>query len=108
MSDLLKKYIIKDNKEEIFHSSAYSRAQNGGSMGSASTESFATRLAREQNRQVIQGYGHSSIATSSIKSGASRPKTFTPEPNANMRKQATSAPARPPISISRPPKSSGI
>lgn len=71
------KYMVKDEKEDIFHSSAYAKAQSGASMGSASQQSFAERRRIEENRQVIRGYGASRVANSAI-SGGPRAKTFTP------------------------------
>ena len=71
------KYLIKDKKEDIFHSTAYAKAQSGAAMGAVSAQGFAERQKMEQNRQVIQGYGASRIANSSIGSGP-RAKTFTP------------------------------
>ena len=80
MSDLIKKYIIKDNKEDVFHTSAYSKAQSGSSMGSSSSMSFNDRLAIDRNRQKVQGYQNSSIMSgNNLASGVPRPKTFTPE-----------------------------
>ncbi len=78
MTSLFSKYIIKDKKEDVFHSSAYSKAQNGGNMGSASAQSFAARQAIEQNRQHIGGYHQSSIMGKNIVQGAPKPKTYTP------------------------------
>ena len=76
------KYLIKDKKEDIFHSTAYAKAQNGSTMGAVSTQSFAERQKLEQNRQMIQGYGASRIANNSIGSGP-RAKTFTPPAGAS-------------------------
>ena len=71
------KYLIKDKAEDIFHSTAYAKAQSGASLGAVSVQGFAERQKMEQNRQVIQGYGASRIANSSIGSGP-RAKAFTP------------------------------
>ena len=43
-------------KQDFFHSSAYAKAQNGGAMGVASTESFAARREIGQNRTMVRGY----------------------------------------------------
>lgn len=63
---MLKKPLIdrlnRGKKTEIFHSSAYGRAQNGGSLGTASTESFAQRMQMEQSRKTIQRYDASEVA----------------------------------------------
>ena len=72
-----------NDKGDIFHSSAYGKAQNGGSMGAASTESFATRRQIEQNRTVIKGYGSSSVARSVIGNGP-RAKTYMPPAKNNV------------------------
>ena len=55
------KYVMKDNKEDIFHSSAYAKAQNGGGIGAASSESYQVRVKINENRQNIKGYGDSEI-----------------------------------------------
>ncbi len=78
MTSLLSKYIIKDNKDDVFHSTAYSKAQNGGSMGAASTETFAARQALERNRQHIANYHQSNIMGKNIVQGAPKPKTYQP------------------------------
>lgn len=78
MTSLFSKYIIKDKKEDVFHTSAYSKAQNGGSMGAASTETFAARQALERNRQHIANYHQSNLMGKNIVQGAPKPKTYTP------------------------------
>lgn len=75
MVDIFSKYVMKDeNKSEVFHSSAYGQAQNGESLGSASTESFETRRNQDQNRQFIQGYNSSKVMGSAF-SPVARPAT---------------------------------
>lgn len=71
------KYVMKDDKEDIFHSSAYAKAQNGGSMGAASTQSFADRQRMEQNRTMIRGYASSGTANNMIANGP-RPQAVAP------------------------------
>ncbi|MBQ7201945.1 hypothetical protein IJS18_00955 [Candidatus Saccharibacteria bacterium] len=93
MSEILKKYIIKNQKEDVFHTSGFSKAQSGNNMGSASTETFSARQALERNRQHIKGYHHSTLMGRNIVAGSPHPKTYTPERRPN------------PI---RPPKSPGI
>lgn len=73
------KYVMKDNKEDIFHSSAYGKAQNADGMGTASTETFAARRATESNRQFVKSYGDSRIGSAS--NPACRAKTYTPPKN---------------------------
>lgn len=78
MVDIFSKYVMKDqNKSEVFHSSAYGQAQNGTSMGAASTESFATRRSLDGSRRFVKGYGDSKIAASSMSAGP-RPATVKP------------------------------
>lgn len=77
MSDLILKYIKKDDKEDIFHSSPYGRAQNESSMGVASTETFSDRRKIDQRRQVVKKYGDSQIANSMIMNGP-HAKPYTP------------------------------
>ena len=54
--------LIKDDKADILHSSAYARAQRSGGMGTDSVESFAERRKIDRNRTVIRGYNDSKIA----------------------------------------------
>ena len=49
---------------DVLHSSVYARAQDGGTVGVASTESFAQRLDVSKNRQFVRRYGDSKIAKS--------------------------------------------
>lgn len=56
------KRLIRDKKAEFFHSSAYGRAQSGGTIGAASTESFAKRREIDKNRQNIRKYDDSLVA----------------------------------------------
>ena len=93
------KYVMKEEKEDIFHSSAYGKAQNGDGIGVSSAESFATRRKIDQNRQVIKGYGNSNLVGQAIGNGP-RAKAYTPPaPGA----QSGPAPARP-----LPPRNPGI
>lgn len=61
-----------DKPEKIMHSSEYARAQNGGSFGAASTESFSVRQEMGQRRKYVQGYKNSRIMNSCY--GAQRAK----------------------------------
>ena len=49
------KYVMKDEKEDIFHSSAYGKAQNGGAMGVTSAQSFSERMKIEKNGRLCEG-----------------------------------------------------
>lgn len=71
------KYVIKDKKEDVFHSSAYAKAQNGASMGAASIESYQARVNINQNRQAVRGYNESHIMRGVGVNGP-RAKTYTP------------------------------
>lgn len=77
MNNPFLKYVMKDKKEDIFHSSAYGKMQNGGSIGVSSNETFAKRMEINQNRKVVRGYGDSRLANSGI-NNAPRPKTYAP------------------------------
>lgn len=77
MKNPLLKYVMKEEKEDIFHSSAYGKAQNGAGIGAASVQSFRERQAIEANRQKIGNYGSSAIANNMIGNGP-RAKTYTP------------------------------
>ena len=73
------KYVMKDNKEDVFHSSAYAKAQNGSIIGAASSESYAVRVNIDKNRQTVRGYGDSELMAGAKKM-APRAKTYTPPP----------------------------
>lgn len=94
------KYVMKDQKEDVFHSSAYAKAQNGGNLGAASTESYQVRVNLNQNRRVVKGYGDSEIMTGT-KNQDFRAKTYTPPVNDTP---ATNASFRAAV----PPKNPGI
>lgn len=63
MGNLFSRFVIKDNKGDFLHSSGYAKAQNGSSMGAASTQSFEDRMKMEKNRRKIRGYNDSRIMT---------------------------------------------
>ena len=71
------KYVMKDEKEDVFHSSAYAKAQNGGNLGATSSESYQVRVKIDQNRQAVKGYGDSEIMTGTRNQGL-KAKTYTP------------------------------
>ncbi len=55
--------LINGEKQDILHSSVYSKAQNAENMGTTSAESFATRQAMEASRQAIQKYKNSQVVS---------------------------------------------
>ena len=71
------KYVMKDKKEDVFHSSAYAKAQNGESMGAASSESYNVRVNINQHREKVRGYGDSEIMMGAKNQGP-KAKTYTP------------------------------
>ncbi len=71
------KRLIDGDRAQIFHSSAYARAQNGGGMGAASAESFAQRQRTEQNRQNIRKYSDSLVAERRFNTDAIRTQRQT-------------------------------
>ncbi|MDO4612383.1 MAG: hypothetical protein Q4B29_02925 [Candidatus Saccharibacteria bacterium] len=79
MNNPFLKYVMKEKKEDIFHSSAYAKAQSGGGMGAVSAQSFRERQKIENNRQNIGGYDRSGIMGTAAQNSP-RPKTFTPPP----------------------------
>lgn len=95
------KYIMKEKREDIFHSSVYGKAQNGGSMGSTSSESFKDRMQIDKNRQVVHSYGESQVANSMYGNGPRAKKYVPPESKSTGKISAsrtaghTSAAARP-------------
>ncbi|MBR0467841.1 hypothetical protein IJJ53_02970 [Candidatus Saccharibacteria bacterium] len=71
------KYVAKEKKEDIFHSSEYGKAQSAGVVGTASTESFNERMKVEKNRQIVRGYNDSRVVTGAYTNGP-RAKKYTP------------------------------
>lgn len=71
---------MKDKKEDVFHSSAYAKAQNGGSLGAASTESYQVRVNINQNRSRVKGYGDSELMMGAHNAGL-KAKAYTPPVN---------------------------
>lgn len=71
------KYVMKDKKEDVFHSSAYAKAQSGATIGAASSESYQVRVNLNQNRTAVRGYKDSEIMTG-IKDNGPRAKAYTP------------------------------
>lgn len=69
------KYVMKDKKEDVFHSSAYAKAQNGASLGAASTESYQVRVNIDKNRTKVRGYGDSEIMTG-VRNNGPKAKTY--------------------------------
>lgn len=55
------KRLIKDNREDIVHTSAYAKAQNADGIGAASTRSFDDRMRIEQNRTAVGSYRDSKV-----------------------------------------------
>lgn len=63
MSGLYSKFVIKDKKNDVVHSSGYGVAQNGGAMGASSTVGFSERMRINNNRSRVKRFGDSKIAT---------------------------------------------
>lgn len=76
MSNLWSKFVIREKKDDVVHSSAYGRAQNGGAIGTASAQGFDERIKIEQNRQVVRGYNDSRVAAQAYNA---RPRARTYE-----------------------------
>lgn len=74
------KYLIKDEKQDVFHSSGYAKVQSGNTIGAASTESYQVRVNVNQNRTRIRGYNDSRIVTGA-RMNAPKAKTFAPPNN---------------------------
>ena len=79
MKNPFMKYIAREKKENIFHSSAYGKAQSAGALGTTSTESFEERMKVEKNRQIIQGYNDSRIVNGAYSNGPRAKKYIPPE-----------------------------
>ena len=73
------KYVMKEKKEDIFHSSAYGKAQNGEAIGAASVEGFNERLKIDRNRQIVKGYNDSRVVNGAYANGPKAKKYVPPE-----------------------------
>lgn len=73
------KYVMKEKKEDIFHSSAYGKAQNGEAIGAASTEGFNDRMKIDRNRQIVKGYNDSRVVNGAYANGPKAKKYVPPE-----------------------------
>lgn len=81
MNNPFLKYMMrKEKKADIFHSSAFGKAQSGGVMGSASVGSFSDRMKMDRNRTVVRRYDDSKLVAGS-KDNGSRAKKYTPPEN---------------------------
>lgn len=70
------KYVMKDQKEDVFHSSAYAKAQNGAAIGASSSESYQVRVNIDKNRTKVRGYGDSELMTV-VRSNGPKAKAYT-------------------------------
>lgn len=93
MNNPFLKYVMKEKKENIFHSSGYGKAQSGSTIGTASSESFAKRMEIDKNRQNIKKYSDSMVAEQRFNSGV-RAKQYTP-PEKTEKLQNTNIDNRP-------------
>lgn len=94
------KYVMKDQKEDVFHSSAYAKVQNGAAMGAASTESYQVRVNINQNRQKVRGYGDSEIMMRTRNQNL-KAKTYTPPAKDIGASRAAMPPKNPGISLKK-------
>lgn len=85
---------MKDQKEDVFHSSAYAKAQSGTAFGAASSESYQVRVNINQNRQKVRGYGDSELMMGA-KSQGPKAKAYTPPQSGNTSGGVTSRAAMP-------------
>lgn len=119
MNTPLLKYVNDPDKDEVFHTSAFARAQNGGHLGAASSETFTARRSLDQNRQFVRNYGDSKLATAGNPGLHAKAYDPTAQPRfasdarvaANQRFAASRPAAQSPASqMSRPPlpKNPGI
>lgn len=87
---------MKDKKEDVFHSSAYAKAQNGASIGVASSESYQVRVNINQNRQNIKGYKDSELMNGIRSQMPKAAKAATSEPSVGIQTKAQPRPVMPP------------
>lgn len=95
MENLALKFLRKrSSKADFLHSSSFGKAQNGSGMGVTSSQSFNTRMAINQNRRVVRGYGDSRIVTGTRNTNM-RAKTYTPTEDTGLRQSGGSMSNRP-------------
>ncbi len=96
------KYVMKDKKEDVFHSSAYAKAQSGEGIGAASTLGYQARVNLDRNRTAVRGYGESEIMTGA-KANGPRAKVYTPPEgtNNNMTNRAMMSAKKPGIFVKK-------
>ena len=94
------KYLIKDKKEDFFHTSGYAKAQSGANMGAASTESYQVRVNVNQNRRVVSGYKDSEIMKGTRNKDI-KAKAYTP-PAQEAGNRMNAAGSRPPMPVKNP------
>lgn len=75
----LLKYVMKAKKEDVVHSSAYGKAQSGGGIGVASTQSFAKRMEIEKKRNLVRGYGDAGVVGQARAASGVRAKKYEPQ-----------------------------
>ena len=81
----LKYMMRKEKKADIFHSSAYGKAQSGGVMGSASVGSFSDRMKMDRNRTVVKRYDDSKLVAGAKDNGPRAKKYTSPENEVGLR-----------------------
>lgn len=84
------------------HSSGYAKVASGGTMGSASPQSFDQRIGIERNRRAVARYGHSMIGRGHMREDV-RPRLGTKDSLRQPGPIDTSA-ARPPLNTQAPPR----
>ena len=77
MKNPFMKYVAKEKREDIFHSSTYGKAQSGIVMGTSSNKTFTELKRARENRKIVQGYEKSGILNQAATNGP-RAKVFTP------------------------------
>ncbi|MBR3172835.1 hypothetical protein IKF21_02930 [Candidatus Saccharibacteria bacterium] len=76
--------LMKEESKDVVHSSAYAQAQNAEGIGAASTQSFATRRAIEQNRKMVRGYRDSKVVNE-VGDGVVKSVKYDAEKDASQR-----------------------
>lgn len=77
--DLIRRYVQKNDKmEDIFHSSAYGKAQSGQGIGTTTAQSFKQRQEIEERRNMVRGYGDSSVVNEARAKGP-RARVYVPD-----------------------------
>lgn len=82
MRNPLLKFVMREKKTDVVHTSAFGKAQNGQGMGATSVQSFSERMEVERNRKRVRSYSDSRVVAQAYGAVGVRAKEYIlPEKN---------------------------